>query len=209
MARWLQPTLPGTPVRTLLAGHDMVRAGAACEGSGACVKQGHWRFQEGRSDMGWLRRLTLCVAFVACLAPMAHVLEMPNKLRLEGGLWLDVQQNLYSGWGPLIGGPTEVGGLVATLVLLVASRRRTQPALLYGIAALGYIAMLLCFFLLNAPVNAALDEWTPATLPSGWSQFRLRWELGHTLAALFAVVAFAAIGRATRIDSPPTADRAE
>ena len=151
--------------------------------------------------MVWLRRLTLCIAFAACFAPMAHVLEMRNKLRLDGVLWLEVQQHLYNGWGPAIGAPTELGGLVAVLILLVGSRRGARSALLYSIAAICYIAMLSCFFLLNAPVNAALDEWTSATLPPDWAQFRLRWELGHALAAAFALMAFAAVCYATRTDT--------
>jgi hypothetical protein len=43
---------------------------------------------------------------------MAHVLELPNKLALDGGLWLAVQQHLYRGWGPFLGGPAEIGALV-------------------------------------------------------------------------------------------------
>ena len=38
-----------------------------------------------------LRRLTLLVALAAASAPVAHLLEMPNKLGLDGGLWLVTQ----------------------------------------------------------------------------------------------------------------------
>jgi hypothetical protein len=41
--------------------------------------------------MRWLRWLALLVGFLACLAPMAHPLEPPSKLRLDGSLWLIVQ----------------------------------------------------------------------------------------------------------------------
>ena len=34
---------------------------------------------------------------------MAHLLEQPDKLHLDGSLWLAVQQYLYDGWCPLIG----------------------------------------------------------------------------------------------------------
>jgi hypothetical protein len=141
-----------------------------------------------------LRWLALLVAFLACLAPIAHVLEMPNKLRLDGPLWLAVQQHLYAGWGPIIGAPTELGGLVISLVLLAISRGRVR--LLFGLAAAAYVGMLLCFFLLNAPVNAAMDGWTPATLPPDWTGYRWRWEIGHALAALFALLGLAATGAA-------------
>ena len=141
-----------------------------------------------------LRWLALLVAFLACLAPIAHVLEMPNKLRLDGPLWLAIQQHLYAGWGPIIGAPTELGGLIISLVLCAIGRGRER--LLFGLAVAAYVGMLLCFFLLNAPVNAAMDLWTPATLPADWTGYRWRWETGHALAALFALSGLAATGSA-------------
>jgi hypothetical protein len=52
----------------------------------------------------------IAVAIVATLAPIAHVLELPNKLRLSGPLRLAVQKSLYQGWGPFLGGPFEIAG---------------------------------------------------------------------------------------------------
>jgi hypothetical protein len=138
--------------------------------------------------MRLLRLLALALAVVATLTPLAHVLELPNKLRLDGALWLAVQQHLYNGWGPFVGGPAEIGGLLVSLALLVAARR-APVRLLYLASALCYIAMLLCFFLLNDPVNQALKGWTPATLPSDWSHYRWKWEIGHALAAVFTILA--------------------
>jgi len=54
--------------------------------------------------MQLLHQLNLLLAALATLAPLAHVLELPNKLRLDGPLWLAVQQQLYRGWGPFLGG---------------------------------------------------------------------------------------------------------
>jgi hypothetical protein len=143
-----------------------------------------------------LRWLGLLVAFCACLAPMAHVMELPNKLRLEGPLWLAVQQHLYNGWGPLIGAPTEIGGLVISAAL-VAIHRKSRPAmLLYGLATIAYCGMLLSFFLLNKPVNEALNGWTAQTLPVDWDRYRLQWEIGHAVAALLAIAAFLATAAA-------------
>jgi hypothetical protein len=50
----------------------------------------------------------MLLAAVAVTAPIAHVLELPNKLALDGPLWLAVQQLLYRGWG-LVFGPVEIG----------------------------------------------------------------------------------------------------
>jgi hypothetical protein len=63
-----------------------------------------------------LRPSNLVLAAAAVLAPMAHVLELPSKLILDGPLWVTVQQHLYRGWGPVFGGPIEVAAL-ATVAL--------------------------------------------------------------------------------------------
>jgi hypothetical protein len=141
--------------------------------------------------LGWMN---LVFAIVAALPPLAHVLELPNKLALNGAIWLVVQQQLYRGWGPVIGGPAEIGALATSV--LVARRRNAKTRWLTLIAALSYAAMIATFFMLNAPVNEAVRGWTPASLPSDWPAYRLRWELGHSIAAVMSVVGLAALLRA-------------
>ena len=114
--------------------------------------------------MKWLRRINLAFAVYAILAPAAHVLELPNKLALTGALWLAVQQHLYRGWGPLIGAPAEIGSLVTSLMMLALRRRDRRTRGLTLLAALTYVGMLAAFFVLNAPVNAAVSRWTASTL---------------------------------------------
>ncbi len=135
-------------------------------------------------------------AALAVLAPAAHVLEMPNKLALDGALWLAVQQHLYRGWGPVIGAPVEIGALVISLALAVLSRRTprvTRPAV---VAVAAYAGMIAAFFLFNAPVNAVVDQLTATTLPASWPALRLRWEAGHAISAALAVIGLAAAARA-------------
>ena len=55
--------------------------------------------------------------------------------------------------------------------------------------------MLADFFVFNQPVNEPLLGWTSATLPADWSNYRLRWEIGHALTALFSMIAFATLIR--------------
>jgi hypothetical protein len=56
--------------------------------------------------------------------------------------------------------------------------------------------MLAAFVLLNAPVNAALASWTPATLPADRPSYRLCWEIGHTVAALLGWISRIVLFRA-------------
>jgi hypothetical protein len=55
--------------------------------------------------------------------------------------------------------------------------------------------MIAVFFLLNAPVNTAVAAWTSTTLPSDWATYRLRWEAGHAIAALLALIGLATLIR--------------
>jgi hypothetical protein len=73
------------------------------------------------------------------------------------------------------------------------SRRDPEHRQAYLIAAVCYLSMILYFFLFNDWVNQALVKWTAATLPADWSQYRLKWETGYALAALFSVIAFATL----------------
>jgi hypothetical protein len=147
-----------------------------------------------------LRWANLVLAIFAALTPLAHVLELPNKLGLDGPLWLAVQQHLYRGWGPLLGGPAEIGALATTLALLVVFRANRRARRLLAVAAAAYAIMLASFFILNSPVNAAVSGWTSSTLPFNWQNYRLRWEAGHALAALMSVIGLVALARARTED---------
>jgi hypothetical protein len=111
-------------------------------------------------------------------------------------LWLAVQQHLYRGWGPLLGGPAEIGALATSACLLGARRHDRRLRRLTVLAVAAYAAMLAIFFVFNAPVNEALNGWTAATLPADWPRYRLRWETGHAWAALLAIVGAVALVRA-------------
>ena len=146
-----------------------------------------------------LRTVNLLLAFIATTAPLAHVLELPSKLTLDGPLWLAIQQHLYRGWGAAFG-PVEIAVLVLTGVLL-ADSWRTGTRRPYIIAVVCYAAMIAVFFIFNAPVNEALNGWTATTLPTDWDAYRLRWEVGHAIAAALSVIAFVTLLR-QRVRNP-------
>ena len=139
--------------------------------------------------MKFFRTLVLIIAFLATTAPIAHLLELPSKLSLDGPLWLSIQQHLYRGWNVLYG-PIEIVALICCIALFFLSRRNEEHRNAYLIAAVCYLSMILYFFLFNDWVNDTLARWTAATLPRNWTDYRLKWETGHALAALFSVIAF-------------------
>ena len=151
-----------------------------------------------------IRLASFVLAALALSAPAAHLLELPNKLALNGPLWLDVQQHLYRGWGPLLGGPVEIVALATTLALFVMRRRDPATRRLTLASGIAYAGMIAAFFAFNDPVNAALNGWTPASVPPDWHAYRLRWEIGHALAAALSVIALAAMLRTWLIERDRT-----
>ena len=143
-----------------------------------------------------VRKLYVLIAALAVLAPAAHVLELPNKLALDGALWLAVQQHLYRGWGPFIGAPLEIGALVLSVVVAVLCRRDRRVARAAVVGAAAYAGMIATFFVFNAPVNGVVSHVTIANLPPDWPLLRRQWETGHCIAALLGVVGLAAAIRA-------------
>jgi len=87
--------------------------------------------------MDFFRGLALTFAVSAMHAPVAHLFEMPNKLRLDGPLWLAVQQNLYCGWGPFIGA-TELGALVLSVIACWRYRRHRGARTLFRRTGRGF-----------------------------------------------------------------------
>jgi hypothetical protein len=49
------------------------------------------------------------------------------------------------------------------------------------------------WFLLVAPMNAALSGWTPETLPGDWTGYRDQWEAGHAVHAALVACGFGAL----------------
>ncbi|HTK80317.1 MAG TPA: anthrone oxygenase family protein [Rhizomicrobium sp.] len=147
--------------------------------------------------MKWLRNIALVVAFLATTVPIAHVLEMPSKFALDGPVWLSVQQHLYRGWGGVFW-PIEILALVCSIALFSVSKGDRENRGAYLIATVCYLAVILYLLLFNDLVNDALSRWTAATMPADWAQYRLKWETGHALAALFSLFAFVTLMR-TRI----------
>ena len=147
-----------------------------------------------------IRWISLPSTAVTLGALTAHVLELPNKFALRGSLWLEVQQNLYRGWGQFIG-PFEVTAVITTWILTYLMRKDRAAIKLTLLASSLLTGALSVFFILNAPVNAATASWIPATLPPGWPNYRIRWELGHSISFVLVLVAFVVLLRVLFLDA--------
>jgi hypothetical protein len=150
----------------------------------------------------------LLLTAIAMALSLAHVAEMPGKMRLDRETYLTVQQQLYYP-GFTIGGIAEPLGALAILALLIFA---PLPGVRFWWAALALgclVAMQLVFWFVTQPVNAA---WTrdmnlqglgglffsifPIEISGDWTRLRDIWEYSHAARAAFATIAFLAFARA-------------
>jgi hypothetical protein len=143
----------------------------------------------------------VCVA-IALTPALAHVLELPGKMRLGKDQYLGVQQIYYPGF--TIVGAAEPIAAVVLLLLLFATPGGTTFWLTLG-AFLALLIMHLVYWILTHPVNnfwladfklKGLGEKFFGTdpLPRGestaldWTVLRDRWEYSHVARAALALV---------------------
>jgi hypothetical protein len=129
----------------------------------------------------------LLTAFVMAAA-IAHLLELPAKMQLNGSDYLTVQQ-IYRSWALL--GIVIYAALSAILVLaaLVRTQRRAQRLVVAAILCI--VAAQIVFWAFTYPVNQVTNNWT--LLPEDWQQLRVRWEFSHAAGAVLQFSALAAL----------------
>lgn len=131
-----------------------------------------------------VRFLGLLFVALAMAPALAHLLELPNKIRLPREQYQTVQQ-LYRGWSRL--GVVVIAAMLATLVLLLMARGHDGE---FGWALAAFVCILLTqfvFWVFTFPVNRATVNWT--RLPENWGSLRRRWEYSHAASAGLNLIA--------------------
>lgn len=130
----------------------------------------------------------LLTTAIALAPALAHLLELPNKMKLDRDAYFTVQA-IYRGWALL--------GLVlaAQLVALVALLRSVWPDPtargLVMLALAGLIGAQVVFWMWTQPANVATVNWT--LKPENWAKLRDEWEFSHAAGALFQLLAMVAL----------------
>lgn len=147
-----------------------------------------------------LQVLALILVSVAMALALAHALELPGKLRLSKEAYLSTQSIYYPGFtiGGMVG---EAGGLLTTLLLVLATPAGTEAFWLTLGAFVVLLAMHAAYWVLTHPVN---NFWLKDFKLEGaggrffsfdplgreaeartqdWTVLRNRWELSHVLRA--------------------------
>ncbi|HMB90138.1 MAG TPA: DUF1772 domain-containing protein [Rhodothermales bacterium] len=110
---------------------------------------------------------------------LAHSLEMPMKMQVDGPLWRTFQHSLYR-YFAIIGGPIEIGAILSAAGLAFFARKREQPYPLILIGTACLAAAFLVWLGLVSPVNTQLATWTSAeAIPTDWMRWRAQWEYAH------------------------------
>jgi hypothetical protein len=132
--------------------------------------------------------VSLLLATLAMMPAAAHVLELPNKIRLSGTEYLTVQR-LYRGWA--FTRVVVFAALLSMLVLLFMLRELPIAFALTWVAFLCVAGTQLVFWTFTQPVNRVTANWT--FLPGDWSELRRRWEYSHAASAVLNLVALVAL----------------
>lgn len=120
----------------------------------------------------------------------AHLMELPNKIRLGREEYMTVQR-IYRGWA--LAGAVLLAAIASTFALALVSRGQQLPFVLAGAAFLLLALTLIIFFVRVYPANAATRQWTGAPEDEArFERLRRQWEHGHALNAVLTLLALAA-----------------
>jgi hypothetical protein len=135
-----------------------------------------------------LRFMSLLSTALVTGASLAHLLELPNKIKLPGPDYLVVQQ-IYRGWALL--GILVAGALFSTLALAVTVRSDRQAVMLTLAALTCLVATQMVFWVFTYPVNRQTNNWT--VLPATWQHLRNQWEYSHAVSAGLNLIALVSL----------------
>jgi hypothetical protein len=155
------------------------------------------------------RLITILLTALSMGVALAHLLEMPAKLRFDGTLWLTLLQRLYPPGFGRFGAAFEGGAVVALAVLPWLMRRRGCGSA-FGWTLAATIAMISAhavFWVWVSPVNSVMQPLNPATLPPDWITLRDQWEYAHATRALLQIGALSALLISLLVEIPDRPSR--
>ncbi|WP_259664094.1 DUF1772 domain-containing protein [Rhizobium bangladeshense] len=113
---------------------------------------------------------------------MAHLLELPNKIRLARNDYFVVQK-AYRGWDRL----AFLLLIQLTAIVSVAIMSRHEPSVFWPavVSALCLLGAQAVFWVYTYPANVATKNWTG--IPDNWEMLRTNWEYSHAAGAVCQV----------------------
>ncbi len=120
-----------------------------------------------------LQVLAVVLVSVAMALALAHALELPGKLRLSKAAYLSTQPIYYPGFtiGGMVG---EAGGLLTTLLLVLAMPAGTAEFWLTLGTFVVLLAMHAAYWVLTHPVNISGSRILNSKVPAATSFHSIR-----------------------------------
>jgi len=136
------------------------------------------------------RFLTLMLASLSLSLSMAHLLEMPQRLKFNQQLWVDVTvfSNVYR-WFGSVGALFEVGAILAAIALTILVRKHRSVFYWTLAGTLLLITAFVSWILFIAPMNAEFAQWLTNPIPADWTRYRDQWEYAHAINAVIKLLA--------------------
>jgi hypothetical protein len=130
-----------------------------------------------------LWRFSVISTAVTMAAAVAHLMELPAKMRYEPSLWVKLHRTMYPNFGRTAG-PAEAAAVIST-ALLAWRMRRQRPEVFHAaaVAAAFLGAAHAIFWSVVQPVNVEVARWPLDAIPQDWTTRRDRWEYGHAVRA--------------------------
>jgi hypothetical protein len=154
----------------------------------------------------WRLSSTMTTA-IAMSASVAHLMELPAKMRYEPSLYVRLHRTLYSVFGKAAG-PAESLAVATTCALAAWTRRRQPDAFTpTAVAAACLAGAHAVYWSVVQPVNNEMSRWPLDAIPQRWTVARNRWEYGHAVRAVLITGALAALTRAA-LEAPSATSRA-
>lgn len=151
--------------------------------------------QRTGNETATLWRFSLISTAVAMTAAVAHLMELPAKLRYEPRLWVRLHRTLYTNFGRAAG-PAETAAVISTNMLAWTRKKRPEAFRSSAIAAACLAGAHVIYWGVVQPVNTEVMRWPLDEIPSDWTTRRDRWEYGHAMRAGLVITALVSLAMA-------------
>jgi hypothetical protein len=151
------------------------------------------------------RFITLMLASLSLSPSMAHLLEMPQRMKFDQQLWVQVTvfENVYRLFGS-VGAVFEVGAILAAIVLTTLVRKHCSGFYWTLAGTLLLVLALVSWILFVAPMNAEFAQWLTNPVPVNWTRYRDQWEYAHAINAVIKLLALSLLVLSVLIEVPRT-----
>jgi hypothetical protein len=147
-----------------------------------------------------LRFASLMSTAVSMTAAVAHLLEMPSKMRYERELYVRLHRTLYRNFGRFAGVAEILSVVLAAGLALRRGRQKGDRRDMTAAACLATSHAI--FWALVSPANQTMASWPLTALPKRWQQWRDQWEYAHAIRAVLQLAAMGALLSSALAETP-------